>query len=203
MAKNLLVLEGTAMWAKVFEPDTKFNPAGDYSINVQMPEAKSAEMSEKLETIVQAKFDEAIENDPRLKNTLTTHPVCQPVYDRDTGDATGNVEFKFKLKAKIQKKDGTWYEQEPAVVDAKRTPITKETLIGNGSKVKVAFEPIPYVMQATKKVGVSLRLKAVQVINLVEYGNSSSSMFDEEDGFVTAPVEAANSTQEFDNVADF
>lgn len=191
------------MWAKVFEPDTKFNPAGDYSINVQMPEAKSAEMSEKLETIVQAKFDEAIENDPRLKNTLTTHPVCQPVYDRDTGDATGNVEFKFKLKAKIQKKDGTWYEQEPAVVDAKRTPITKETLIGNGSKVKVAFEPIPYVMQATKKVGVSLRLKAVQVINLVEYGNSSSSMFDEEDGFVTAPVEAANSTQEFDNVADF
>ena len=203
MAKNLLVLEGTAMWAKVFEPDTKFNPAGDYSINIQMPEAKSVAMSEKLETIVQAKFDEAVENDPRLKNTLTTQPVCQPVYDRDTGDATGNVEFKFKLKAKIQKKDGTWYEQEPAVVDAKRTPMTKETLIGNGSKVKVAFEPIPYVMQATKKVGVSLRLKAVQVIDLVEYGNSSASVFDEEDGFVAAPVEAANSLQEFDNVADF
>ena len=36
MAKNILVLEGNAMWAKVFEPDTKFNPLGDYSINLQI-----------------------------------------------------------------------------------------------------------------------------------------------------------------------
>lgn len=204
MAKNLLVLEGKAQWAKVFEPDTKFNPLGDYSINLQMPVADATPMCEKLDELVQAKFNEAVEEDPRLKNTLTTQCCSNPVYDRETGDDTGLVEFKFKLKAKVQKRDGTWYEQQPAVVDAKRTPITKETLIGNGSKVKVAFEPIPYVMNATKKVGVSLRLKAVQVIDLVEYGNSSSSIFDEEDGFVTAPVtEAANSTQELDDVADF
>ena len=41
--------------------------------------------------------------------------------------------------------------------------MTKETLIGNGSKVKVAFEPIAYMMPATKKVGVSLSM------NLVSY----------------------------------
>ena len=65
MAKNILVLKGTAMWAKVFEPDTKFNPQGDYSINLQMPVANSVKMSEQLEQIVQAKFNEAIEKDPR------------------------------------------------------------------------------------------------------------------------------------------
>ena len=204
MSKNILVLEGSAQWAKVFEPDTKFNPLGDYSINLQMPVAQAAEMSEKLEAIVQAKFNEAVENDPRLKNTLTTQDVCQPVYDRDTGDDTGNVEFKFKLKAKIQKRDGTWYEQQPAVLDSKKVPMTNDILIGNGSRVKVAFEPIPYVMASTKKAGVSLRLKAVQVIDLVEYGNSAASVFDEEDGFVAPPTtEAANSTQELADAADF
>lgn len=192
MAKNILVLEGTALWAKVFEPDTKFNPLGEYSINLQMPIADSVAMSEQLDGIVQAKFKEAIKEDPRLKNTLTTQEVCQPVYDRDTGDDTGNVEFKFKLKAKVQKRDGTYYEQQPAVLDSKKVPVSGDTLIGNGSKVKVAFEPIPYVMASTKKVGVSLRLKAVQVIDLVEYGNSAASVFDEEDGFVvsTTPEEA-------------
>lgn len=204
MAKNILVLEGSAQWAKVFEPDTKFNPLGDYSINLQMPVAQAAEMSEKLEAIVQAKFNEAVEADPRLKNTLTTQDVCQPVYDRETGDDTGNVEFKFKLKAKIQKRDGTWYEQQPAVLDSKKVPMTNDILIGNGSRVKVAFEPIPYVMASTKKAGVSLRLKAVQVIDLVEYGNSAASVFDEEDGFVAPPTtEAANSTQELADAADF
>jgi hypothetical protein len=117
------------------------------------------------------------------------------VYDRDTGDDTGNVEFKFKLKAKVRKRDGTTYEQQPAVVDSKRVPLTKETLIGNGSKVKIAFEPVSYVMPSTKKAGVSLRLKAVQVIDLVEYGNSATSVFDEEDGYV-APATTTETVSE-------
>jgi len=203
MAKNILVLEGTALWAKVFEPDTKFNPLGDFSINLQMPLADAAVMSEQLESIVQAEFKEAIEKDPRLKNTLSTQDVCQPVYDRDTGDDTGNVEFKFKLKAKVQKRDGTYYEQQPAVLDSKKVPISKDTLIGNGSKVKVAFEPIPYVMSSTKKVGVSLRMKAVQVIDLVEYGNSATSVFDEEDGFVAPASNDSVITEELADVVDF
>ena len=203
MAKNILVLEGTAQWAKVFEPDTKFNPLGDFTINLQMPVAEAAVMSEKLEGIVQVAFKEAIEKDPRLKNTLSTQEVCQPVYDRDTGDDTGNVEFKFKLKAKVQKRDGTYYEQQPAVLDSKKVPIGKDTLIGNGSKVKVAFEPIPYVMSSTKKVGVSLRMKAVQVIDLVEYGNSATSVFDEEDGFVAPASNDSVITEELADVVDF
>lgn len=203
MAKNIMKIAGTAMWAKVTEPDTKFNPDGDYSINIQMPEADSAQMCEKLEAIVQAKFAEAVENDPRLKNTLTTQPVCQPVYDRETGDDTGNVEFKFKLKAKVRKRDGTYYEQEPAVFDAKVKPMDKSVLIGNGSKVKVAFEPVPYVMPSTKKAGVSLRLKAVQVIDLIEYGNSASSVFDEEDGYVAPSTTETANEEVFADEGDF
>ena len=202
MAKNILVLEGSALWAKVFEPDTKFNPLGDYSINLQMPVADAAAMSEQLESIVQAKFNEAIKEDPRLKNTLTTQDVCTTVFDRETGDDTGLVEFKFKLKAKVQKRDGTYYEQQPAVLDSKKVPISKDVLVGNGSRVKVAFEPIPYVMATTKKAGVSLRLKAVQVIDLVEYGNSATSVFDEEDGFVAPPATEASNAPVIEELAD-
>jgi len=203
MAKNIKVIQGTAMWAKVFEPDTKFNPDGDYSINIQMPVADAADMSEQLDQIVQAKFNEAIKEDPRLKNTLTTQPVCQTVYDRDTGDDTGNVEFKFKLKAKVRKRDGSTYEQAPAVLDSKKVPMGKDTLVGNGSKVKVAFEPIPYVMPSTKKAGVSLRLKAVQVIDLVEYGNSATSVFDEEDGYVAPSTTETANEEVFADEGDF
>ena len=202
MAKNILVLEGSALWAKVFEPDTKFNPLGDYSINLQMPVADAAAMSEQLEGIVQAKFNEAIKEDPRLKNTLTTQDVCATVFDRETGDDTGLVEFKFKLKAKVQKRDGTYYEQQPAVLDSKKVPISNQVLVGNGSRVKVAFEPIPYVMASTKKAGVSLRLKAVQVIDLVEYGNSATSVFDEEDGFVAPPATEASNAPVIEELAD-
>jgi hypothetical protein len=205
MAKNILVLEGKAAWAKVFEPDTKFNPLGDYSINIQMTEADAAPMCEKLEGLIQETFKKAVKEKPPLKNSLTTQDVMSVVYDRETGDPTGDVEFKFKLKAKVQKRDGSWYEQEPVVLDAKKTPLTGDTLIGNGSRVKVAFEPIPYVMQSTKKVGVSLRLKAVQVIDLVEYGNSATSVFDEEDGFVapSASADTSSTTEVFADAADF
>jgi len=208
MAKNILVLEGKAMWAKVFEPDTKFNPLGDYSINIQIPEADASPMCEKLEGLIQETFKKAVKEKPPLKNSLTTQDVMTPVYDRETGDPTGDVEFKFKLKAKVQKRDGSYYEQQPVVLDAKKTPLSGDTLVGNGSRVKIAFEPIPYVMQSTKKVGVSLRLKAVQVIDLVEYGNSATSVFDEEDGFVAPPPSdvASNDsvlTEEFADASDF
>jgi len=207
MAKNIMVIEGSAQWAKVLEPDTKWNPLGDYTINLQMSQEEAAPLCEKLEQLVQEEFKKAVKEKPPLKNTLTTQDVSSVVYDRDTGDDTGKVEFKFKLKAKVQRKDGGYYEQQPAVLDAKKQPLPKDMLIGNGSKVKVAFEPITYIMQSTKKVGVSLRLKAVQVIDLVEYGNSATSLFDEEDGFVAPPSEAApfetSTTEDLADAADF
>ena len=208
MAKNIMVIEGSAQWAKVLEPDTKWNPLGDYSINLQMTQEDAAPMCERLEEIVQEEFNKAVKEKPPLKNTLTTQDVVNTVYDRDTGDDTGKVEFKFKLKAKVQRKDGSYYEQQPAVLDAKKQPLPKDMLIGNGSRVKIAFEPYPYIMQSTKKVGVSLRLKAVQVIDLVEYGNAATSVFDEEDGYVAPPPSdtATNDsevTEEFADAADF
>jgi hypothetical protein len=192
----MLVIKGNALWAKVFEPDTRYVPEGEYSIQVVVPETEAAEVCEQLENMAQAKLAEVVKEQPKLKNVLSTRTPFEDETD-ETGNPTGNVLFKTKMKARIKSRDGRVYEQKPAVVDAKRTPLDGSQLIGNGSLVKVAVEPVPYMMQSTKQVGVTLRLKAVQIINLVEYGNTTSSIFDEEDGFVTSAIRKDDNSDVF------
>ena len=199
MAKNLQIAKGKALWAKVFEPDTKFDPNGIYSIDLIIPETEAQELCEYLDGVVQQRFDEEVKAYPKKKASLSTKPPYEPDYDED-GNETGNLKFRFKLKAKGQTRDGREYEQKPAVVDAKRKPMTDEVAVGNGSVVKVAYEPIPYVMASTKQVGVSLRMKAVQIIDLVEFGGGAASIFDEEDGFEAE--ESAAPTTAFDDGDD-
>ena len=183
------IIEGSALWAKVQEPDTKFDPDGTYSISVLVPETEAQEMCEYLDDIVDKAYAEEIKNSPKKKAALSTRKGYDYNYDQE-GNQTYLIEFKIKLKAKVNRQDGTSFSQKPIVVDAKRQPLNPDIAVGNGSDVKVAFEPRPYVMNSTKQVGVSLRMKGVQVINLVEYGNSVSTMFDEEDGYVveSAPI---------------
>lgn len=201
MANKANIVEGQALWAKVFEPDTKFDANGIYSINILVPETEAQEVCEYLDSVVKDKFEEEVKANPKKRNSLTTRPGYEPHLDQD-GNKTDKVEFKIKLKALVQRRDGTTYAQKPIVVDAKRTPMDKDTLIGNGSKVKAAFEAVPYVMASTKQVGVSLRLKGVQVISLVEYGGTGGSMFEEEEGFVVSKTEKASTPFE-DEVPEY
>ena len=94
-------------------------------------------------------------------------------------DETGQICVKFNMKALIRKKNGEEFEQKPGIVDAKKKPIKAN--VGGGSVIKVAFEPVPYYNAAAGS-GVSLRLKAVQVLDLVEYGGGDYG-FDEEEGY--------------------
>jgi len=195
----MLVIKGKSLWAKVFEPDTRFVDDGEYSTSVIVPEAEAAQVCEQLEALIDEEYNKVVKEKPQLKATLSKRPVTEPDFDQD-GNETGNVVFKTKLKAKIRGKNGQAYSQKVNVVDAKRNPMSGDQLIGNGSVIKVAVEPVAYMMQSTKQVGVSLRLKAVQVIDLVEHGSSSTdAIFDEEDGFVAKAIEKDNSAV-FDDI---
>lgn len=193
----MLVIKGKSVWAKVYEPDTRFNEDGEYSIQVVMPEEEAAQVCEQLEALIDAEFDKVVKDKPQAKATLSKRPITEPEMDQD-GNATGNVVFKSKLKAKIRGKNGQTYKQKVNVVDAKRNPMMGDQLIGNGSVVKIAVEPVTYYMPSSKTVGVSLRLKALQVIDLVEHG-TATSIFDEEEGFVAKAVAKDNSAV-FDDV---
>ena len=85
------------------------------------------------------------------------------------------------IKRKYTRKDGT-KNSEPRVVDSKKTPISPDDLIGNGSKVNVAFDTYDYNVGGNQGVGSSL--KAVQVIKLIEYSPSENlDEFSEESGY--------------------
>ncbi len=195
----MLVIKGKSLWAKVFEPDTRFVDDGEYSTQVIVPEADAAQVCEQLEGLIDEEYNKLVKEKPQLKATLSKRPVTEPDIDQN-GNETGNVVFKTKLKAKIRSKSGQVYNQKVNVVDAKRTPMNGDQLVGNGSLVKVAVEPVTYYMASSKQVGVSLRLKAMQVIDLIEHGTpSTASIFEEEDGFVAKAIAKDNSVV-FDDV---
>jgi len=196
-AKNKSVA-GKAMWVKVFEPDTKFNPDGVYSVDLLKPQLEAAKLSDYLESLVNERLEEEVKSNPKLQGKLSTHLPFEEDTDQE-GNETGDIKFKFKLDAVGKRRDGTTYTQNPIVVDAKLTPMDGSVLIGNGSTINVSFEPRTYYIPATKMVGVKLHLRGVQVLDLVEYGNGAASMFDEEDGYVAAAVAKDDTTDMFDS----
>tara|TARA_E500000331_G_scaffold203073_1_gene194848 strand:+ start:881 stop:1459 length:579 start_codon:yes stop_codon:yes gene_type:complete len=172
------VIKGKAMWAKVYDPDFKFDPNGIYSVSVLVPEEEAQEMCEHLDSLAKKRLAEEMKD--RKRNDLTLRTPYEKATDKD-GNETGEIEFKIKMRAKFQSKQGQWFTNKPIVVDSKRTPLDKETLIGNGSVIKVVFDTIPYVMMSSKTCSVSLRMKGVQVLQLVEY---QGDLFEDEDGFI-------------------
>ena len=65
----------------------------------------------------------------------------------------------------------------PRLVDAKKNPI--DVLVGNGSQIKVLYKEFEWTFAG--KSGKSLDLQAVQVLDLVPYGED----FDVAEGFTS------------------
>ena len=201
METKQMKIAGSALWAKVMEPDTKFMPEGQNTIKVVMPVTEAAELCEQLDSYANQKLAEVVKEQPKLKAVLSTTPAYTIEYD-DDGNDTGNVTFNCKLKAVQVLRDGTKRVQKPFVCDSKVKPINPDTLIGNGSKVIVKVQPNPYMMPATKTVGVSLKMLGVQVIELVEYGMPTTNLFDEEDGYIFEAVAKDDNQDMFNDVDD-
>lgn len=166
---------GIAQYPYLTTPDTKFNPDGDYKVNLEIdPTEITTFLDEQLEASIAA----AKKENPgkRIKEGDAPYSV---------NEDTGKVTLRFKLKAKVHPKNGESFDQSPALFDAKGKPLGKDVKIGGGSKIKVSYEILPYYT-AIAGAGISLRLKAVQVIDLVEYssgGSGESYGFGKEDGY--------------------
>ena len=86
--------------------------------------------------------------------------------------------LRFKRKVEGNKKGGGTYRNDPPkVVDASKQEFTN--LIGNGSLVNIAYDLRSWEMMGN--TGVKADLKAVQVLELVEYsgGGGGASEFDD------------------------
>jgi hypothetical protein len=153
---------------------------------------------EAIDAAMNVSLNRAKEENPTKKGSIkSANPPYSDVYDGD-GNETGEVEFNFKQKAVIKTRRGPM-EKKPAVFDAKGKPITDAVDVGNGSTIKVAYEPFPYYT-AMAGAGVSLRLVASQLINLQASGNDFS--FGVEEGYEFSESDVKQSDEIFTDEED-
>jgi hypothetical protein len=172
--------KGIAAYPWLTKPDTKFKQAGEFSIRLKVPADEATGLVKLIEEAREANFA-AVKADNPKKSIKKADPPCKPELD-DEGNETGNLLFNFKQGAIIKTKDGETIKVTIKIFDAKGRPIVGK-IVGAGSTVKVAFQLNPFYT-AQIGAGISLRLKAVQVIDLIEPqgGSASSYGFGEEDG---------------------
>ena len=148
------VISGTAYWASVITPNTKFDTDGVWTIDVGNLDDLNKKKAQKDGLTVKNKGDE--------KEDFVT-------FKRKVRNAKGSL------------------NRQPNVVDANKRLIT-ETMIGNGSKVNVLYEPFEWNFGG--KTGVSADLRAVQVTELVPYSTEEDDAFDVvPDGFTSDEAE--------------
>lgn len=135
-------------------------------------------MQEKIDALVEASYDKAVEENPKKKKLI----VRQFPYSMETddeGEETGNVVLKLKQNAFfVDKKTGTERQASVALFDAAGRPINREkTMIYGGSTGVASFTTRPYLVDSTNGAGISLDLKAVQVLVLVSATERSASSY--------------------------
>lgn len=183
MAKILRTPLGTAVypWLKAGKPDTRFDADGVYKVNLNMEDGE--DLQELVDVLEEAR-DEYVAELQRLNPKKKKVKIQDlPIDEEEDGTKT----LKFKMKARVKTKKGD-FTQSPAIFDSKGKPMlvtvvdemgnkTSEVVdIRGGSKLRVAFEPIVYE-NPMLGVGVSLRLKAVQVQELVSFGEQTATSF--------------------------
>jgi hypothetical protein len=200
--------KGIAKYPWLNTPNTTFDSNGVYKVSLLL-QANSAEAEslinqidgwleesyQQARTDVQKQYDAAIAagkgaEAAKRKTELSQIKKAAPPYavelDKNSGEETGQIEFKFKLKAQVtSRKTGKVIQMSPKLFDAAGQPL-KDTAIFGGSVIKVNFTPNYTYMPSTKEAYVSLRLNAVQVIELVSgLGATADSYgFEVEDGYV-------------------
>lgn len=182
--------KGTFLYPKFLTPDTKFDPEGVYSVRLVLDGEAAASLIEKIDEEIEATYQAELENagiPAKRKKVKKADAPYQPEED-DEGNETGNVIFNFKLKAvgKNSKTGETW-KNVVKLYDAKGSEIVgakkKALKIGSGTIGKVCFQMNPFYT-AQVGAGVSLRLLAAQIIELIEFGGGYQ--FGEEEGGFSA-----------------
>jgi hypothetical protein len=172
--------KGRARWPKLNEPERKFNAKGEYTVELALEGEVAQEFKDQVDQLIEAEYVTLCKREGK-KKLKRANPPYKMVTDQN-GEETGELAFKFKMKALVETRDGRSWEQRPDLYDAKGKPMDEN--IGGGSIIRVSADAFGWYT-ASLGAGVSLRLAAVQVIDLVSVGGSDAKShgFQEEEGF--------------------
>lgn len=209
MAKKESIIEkvttGTAeaQFVAVSKPMTKFDPDGLYHANVLIPKAEGERIVKLAKTIEEKQFEAYRKNNKKVEFTACV-PYVKVEKDengriiKETPDPEGRYILKTKNKAYI--KNGVAGQKIP-VFDSKLKPIDGVINIGTGSTVRLGLTLEGY--STNLGTGVSVKLRMLQIIDLVAFGGfKADDFFSETEGyeFSESDIEAP---AEDDEEADF
>lgn len=175
---RLVSPKGAARYPRLNSPSTRFKPQGEYSVKLACAsDETTAKYIEQIKEIARVSYKEHCERIGKPKLKMAEWPWKED---------NGQIVFKFAAVAKIVTKLGKEYDNKVALFDVKGHPVTE--MIGAGSVLKAAADINTWYSPALG-FGVSLRLKAVQVIDLKAPSNLVSAdaygFTTEEEGFVS------------------
>lgn len=166
-------------------PDVRYNKEGIFQTKASIAFDRAQDLIAQMERIRDAEFAKL---DPQKAATYSKKDVYDIEYTQPPADATDeekdafvpeptdNVEFKAKLNAVVHPKEGDPFKQTVILIDADEAPITDA--IWSGTTAQLRGQVVPWVNAAAKQVGVTLRLRAVKVIDLVTGEGSTWGNFD-------------------------
>ena len=169
-------IRGTANWVYLLEPDDYDN----WSLNLY------GDQVDALEEDLQEYLDTAVEFVKEQGKEVTT---VAPIY---------NVDQEGKKFFKLKKKKYDENTPKPKIYNVSGDEVTDSwnKPIGAGSVVRVKVMIKPYYIPATKTVGLSKRLLAVQIIKNETFGGDAGFK-DESNNGDTPPFEVEESDSEY------
>lgn len=172
MSNKLIVTpEGEALYPHLHEPDYKYNSGGVYQVRLVLTEADWNAMKGTYDDFYAAEYAKASD---KSKSTLEKDDAT-PFRQSDAG-----FYIMAKQVAQRQTRNKGVINFNVACYNATGKKI-KMPQVGSGSRIKLALEPYAWVVSG--KFGVGLRLRSVQIIDLVEFGSKDSIFGSVEGGF--------------------
>jgi hypothetical protein len=206
---SITTKEVKSLWSHIVNPDTHFDKElGWLKITFLLPEADAKELNAVLleQHQIAVKEFKADGKKVKVEHILEGKEQVQE-------DGTTLYEFQAKLRPWFKsKKDGkTKIYNRVQVIDSALQPMKLENEIGRGSTIRVKFKCIPY--HTPTGCGITPRLHAIQILNLVEYASNDDHGFtvveegfvakDQSTGSTTSPPPSSTAQTEMASAADF
>ena len=170
--------KGLASYPFLNKPSTKFKEEGEYSVKLILSQEDGAKFIDQVKAVLRDAYKEQCALIKKEKLKMADFPW------KETED--GKIEVKFSQTASFKSKAGEVYERKIALFDTKGNPVGDT--IGSSSVLRCAADIYPWYTPVLG-MGVSLRLKAVQVVELVAPSmNLSATAYGfsaEEEGYVS------------------
>lgn len=204
---------GTLKYPKLNEPDTKFKDTGIYQAKLILTADEAAPIMARMKELTEKQLAETkVELEAKIKDAkgeakgkakkalaelVLADSPAKPCFD-DEGEPNGDIEFNFKMNAqRTDKKTQKIIKMVPKFFDAKGVEIKNIPQVWGGTKARVSAQYVPFYTQKAG-VGVSLRLNALKIIELVS-GNSGTAadhgFGDEEEGYAADAEARSDSTK--------